>query len=245
MPYELTPLDAFSLVGCGASYVDSVFCGSNRCVLEDKVVGTILDVRDEHSMDNLVEKASGSDGLPVVVFYESFNPYRFRKKHGVFPVEYLVSRGLRGAVLVGLDVIASWEFGLLVENDLRVVYLPVDSGLRGGFLPLTDLVDRSVKVGVGSGFRDGRMGVCDFRGVVWSAVLNQCSVLRSWDACRGVLAGVVGGWEVYGLRSGVLEWVRKIEGERAFQILYRYARTGVWGLDAEPEGLSEEAPDDG
>ena len=231
----LPPLDSFSLTGCAGDDVARLTCileeSGGRCVLGDTLHVELYIVGDAGDLDNIARLAEGQEG-EVVVFTGKFDPFIFRREYGVFPVEYLYSRGLKGLVLVGLDVVASWEFGMLARNDLRLVYLPMDSGLRGGFLPLSDLLDAGVKIGLGSGFLDGEMGACDFRGVVWAAVMNQCSVLRGMGACRGVLGAVVGGWEVYGLEDGVLDGVRKIDGLEAFKVLYGFSRMGVWaGLD--------------
>ena len=189
--------------------------------------GRKLELLVIRNMDDIfrIDRVSGDT---VLYFTNQGIAYKAKRKTGSMVLELLDERldGASGVIVAGLHVIASWEFDILARNEWGYIYLPVDASLTGDFVPLYELAGKNVKVALGSGVNDARFRVCDYRGVVWTALINQYNILRDNRSILGVWRAAIGGWRVYGLEEP--DYVRKLynigDPDIALRMVYLYAR---------------------
>ncbi|MCE4606585.1 MAG: hypothetical protein F7B59_04540 [Desulfurococcales archaeon] len=166
-------------------------------------------------------------GPTVLYFPDNRIAYNAKRKTGSMILELLNDKleGYRDIIITGLHVIASWEFNILAEKDWGYIYLPIDASINGDFIPLYELDEIGVRIALGSGFFDGKFGVCDFPTVVWSAFLNQYNLLREEKAITGVWRAAIGGWRVYRLKEpeGIKDLFDLNPGE-ALKHIYKFSR---------------------
>jgi hypothetical protein len=203
---------------------NSVVCEENRkiCYLPNgktvnlKIVLTINDLKDIN-----IEP-------PIILYFpDSRIAYDAKKKTGSMILELLNDRfeGVKDIIISGLHVIASWEFNILAENDWGYIYLPIDASISGDFVPLYELEELGIRVGLGSGKFDSRFNVCDFPVVVWSAFLNQYNLLRDDKAIPGVWRAALGGWKVYNLEEPEeIKSLTKLTPKQALKQIYYFSR---------------------
>lgn len=156
--------------------------------------------------------------------------FKFRDKTGMFPVEWLSSRGMLtdDLILAGIGWVTSWEVGMLAERRARVLIFPLLDAyiLAGSFVPLKELLSGGVVIGLGSYtpklglasnlFSLSRILLAQYRSNYWSLDLTPREVLCLASA---------GGYRVYGIRGGAIK-----EGNRADLIGLDYARVGLPGV---------------
>ncbi len=217
-------LDALSFTGeCSDT---AVVCDTNNgiCALPDGRRLGLLVIRD---LDDIFRIDRVNDNT-VLYFPSQKIAYNAKRKTGSMVLE-LLDEHLNEAgrvVVAGLHVIASWEFDILARNKWGYIYLPIDASFTGDFVPLYELAEKNVKIALGSGVSDARFHICDYRGVVWTALINQYNILRDNRSILGVWRAALGGWSVYGLEEPV--YVGKLHSIKdpdiALRMIYLYAR---------------------
>ncbi len=123
----------------------------------------------------------------------------FRRKHGVFPVQYLARRNLLSGntILTRIGWVTSWELGLIAEAGCSCVFCPIAEFTRatGGFSPVKELQKLNVNVGIGSG------------GAAWSGLLSF------FDVLRGGLWALRSGYSSVDIRSAKIFRMATSEGK--------------------------------
>ncbi len=133
--------------------------------------------------------------------------YECKKRHGLFPVEYLDRLGLltNRTHLVHLGWVTSWEIGLIREKGATVAHCPTSNMklATAGFFPFKEMVRSGIPVGIGTGgaatnnsldmFREMKMTVLLQRNNYWDA--DVCAL----DALR---AATLNGARILGKRVG-------------------------------------------
>jgi len=130
--------------------------------------------------------------------------YEIKKKHGLFPVEYLNSLGLlENTQLVHLGWVASWEIQLLKESS--VTYCPTSNMklATGGSFPLKELSEKTnVTLGTDSAasnnsldlFREMKNGVLLQRQMYWNTEVKAFDMLKISTLNGYKLLGINGGY---------------------------------------------------
>ena len=217
-------LDALSFVAeCSDT---AVVCDTNNgiCALPG---GRRLGLLVIRNLDDIF-RIDGVNDDTVLYFPDQRIAYNAKRKTGSMVLELLDERlnGTSRVIVAGLHVVASWEFGILARNKWGYIYLPIDASFTGDFVPLYELAEKNVKVALGSGVSDARFRVCDYRSVVWTALINQYNILKDDKSILGVWRAALGGWRVYGLEEP--GYVRKLynagDPDSALKMIYLYAR---------------------
>jgi hypothetical protein len=224
IPEVFILIDALSFTGkCRDT---AVICDMEKgmCITPGGSKLVLVVVKD---LDDLLG-IKGIGGETLIYFPDQRIAYEAKRKTGSMVIEFLDSRleGISGLVIAGLHVVASWEFDILARNKWSYIYLPIDASFTGDFVPLFELVEKGVNVALGSGAKDALFDVCDFRGVVWTALINQYNILRDDRSILGVWRAALGGWRVYGLKEP--EYVEKLYAvknlDKVFEMIYLYSR---------------------
>ncbi len=119
--------------------------------------------------------------------------YECRKKHGVFPVEYLDRLGLLSSRLrlIRLGWVTSWEIELIKRKKASIIYCPTSSMklATAGFFPFKEAVRSGVTVGLGTDgaatnncldmFREMKYTVLLQRNNYWDAEVNAGDALHA------------------------------------------------------------------
>ncbi len=216
-------LDGFNLnPECNRGVAASCSINERKCILSNGETLKLIVIKSLEDLERVVsEKVEG-----VVYIMDNSFIYGLKKQKGLMLTEYLREIGVRekSIVISGLHVIASWEFTILHDMEWGYVYLPIDAGFNGHFVPLYELWDNGVSIALGSGWLDAQYNTCDYRGVVWSAVLNQYHVLRDEKSLLGVLQAAVSALHVYGIDNTPVNLLEGFTPQKALRILYSYAR---------------------
>jgi len=127
--------------------------------------------------------------------------YECKKKHGVFPVEYLDRLGLLSdrMRLIHLGWVASWEIELIRERNSSAVYCPTSSMklATAGFFPFKEMLRSGITVGLGTEgaatnncldmFREMKNTVLLQRNNYWDAGVKAIDALYSATVNGGVV----------------------------------------------------------
>ncbi|MET1128541.1 MAG: amidohydrolase family protein [Thermoproteota archaeon] len=132
--------------------------------------------------------------------------YLVKRSTGKFPVELLHEAGVLGedTVVVCPGWAASWELSYIAESGSSVVYCPslsMASGY-GGHIPLSELIEMKVNVGVGTGnpaavghldvLREAHIGLLLQRYAYWDPALPLAELLRAASEGSGTILGAAG-----------------------------------------------------
>ncbi len=136
--------------------------------------------------------------------------YAVKQRYGKFPVEALRDAGLlsQRVHLVHMGWATSWEYQAVAKAGATIAHCPVSNMklATAGFLPLHDLQEKGVTVGLGTDgaasnnvldmFREMKAAVLLQRHSYWDTRVKALHVLR---------AATLGGAEIMGVRAGRLK----------------------------------------
>ena len=133
--------------------------------------------------------------------------YYSKTRYGVFPVEYLDKLGLITAktILVHLGWITNWELDIVARSNAKCVHCPVSNMklATAGFVPLREMLDKGITVGLGTGgpasnnsldmFREMKVMVLLQRNNYWSVDIKAWQALNMATLHGYILLGLKGG----------------------------------------------------
>ena len=142
-------------------------------------------------------------GIHIHVSETRREVFECKRRHGVFPVEYLNKLGLLTdrTHLVNLGWITSWEISLVKERGTSVAHCPVSNMklATAGFFPFKEMIRGGITVGIGTDspamndsldmFREMRAAVLLQRNNYWDAEVGAIDALRAATVNGGRIIG--------------------------------------------------------
>jgi len=135
--------------------------------------------------------------------------FECKKKHGVFPVEYLDRLGVLSerTLLVHLGWVTSWEIELIRERKAKVVHCPTSNMklATAGFFPLKEMLAQGVAVGLGTDGPASNNSLDMFREMKTCVLLQRNNYWRTdVGAYDALLMATAEASKILGIRTGMI-----------------------------------------